>query len=329
MTQTSYSDFGAGCAVLNNSHVSDQGGGAVALAATFADDFSGAALNTGRWSSGSWNGGTYAPNPNSGLLTIQNATGGWVRSNTTYTRGVVEVIAEFGSGAWQHIGFGSDGFSSNRYFIFSTLSGAGNLYARVNNNVSEQNVNLGPIPTGLHRYRVEWSALNAATDRVAFYLDGVFQAQFDVTNVGATNLYLYLSNNGSAPLRVDAAQVAPSYVGGGSYTSCELDAGVGNIWQVLSWDAAIPAGAGLTVETRSSVDGLVWSGWSAVASSGSGLGSSGRYAQYRLLLTTSNSQVSPLVNAVTLNYGLGGAMLSDGAAEKPVELYLPMIWKNP
>jgi hypothetical protein len=133
-------------------------------------------------------------------------------------------------------------------------------------------------------------------------------------------------------LRVDEVQVGPSYVSSGSYTSCQLDAGVGNEWQTLSWDASLPASTGVTVETRASVDGVVWSGWSSVGSSGSGLGVAGRYAQYRLQLSTSNTQTTPLINAVSLNYGsasLGEAALTgqNNAARAPFELYLPFILK--
>ncbi|MEK7787723.1 MAG: hypothetical protein AAB658_20150, partial [Chloroflexota bacterium] len=214
----------------------------------------------------------------------------------------------FGNGAYQHIGFGSAGFTGNRYFLWSTMSGGGNLFARVNNNVSEQSFNFGPLPTGLHRYRIEWAALNATTDRISFYLDGVFKRQFDVTNVGASNFYAYLSNNGAAALRVDAAQAAPPYLAGGSYVSCALDAGAGNAWQNISWDATTPASTGLTVQVRASSDGANWSGWSTVANSaGSPISPADRYVQYQLLLSTSDAQTTPLVNSVTLNFAAAPA----------------------
>ncbi|MCL4295968.1 MAG: hypothetical protein KJ077_09585 [Anaerolineae bacterium] len=300
VTHTNYADFGQSCAAVSNTFVSDIEGGGVMLAAAFADDFGGATLDSGRWSSGSWSGGSYAPTLASSLVTLPG--GGWVRSNNTYTHGVIEATAEFGAGAWQHVGFGSDGFGGDKYFIFSTLAGDGNLYARVNNTGSEQNLNLGPIPTGLHRYRIEWSAVDSATDRVAFYRDGLFQAQFDLSSAGAANFYLYLSNNGSATLQVDSAQVTPGYVGSGSYTGCTLDAGAGYAWQNLSWNASLPAGGSLTVETRSSEDGLTWGEWGTVSVSGGALAAPGRYGQYRLLLTTSDSQTSPQINSITLTY---------------------------
>ena len=116
-----------------------------------ADDFLGTSLNTSQWSAGTWAGGAYSPTVSGGVLTVQNSAGAWVRSNPVYTHGVIEAVAQFGNAAFQHIGFGSDQFSGNRYFLFSTYTGDGNLYARVNNNTSEQQANLGPVPVGMHR----------------------------------------------------------------------------------------------------------------------------------------------------------------------------------
>ncbi len=225
--------------------------------------------------------------------------GGYVRSQATYTHGVIEAVAQFGAGAWQHIGFGSDGFESNRYFLFSTYTGDGNLYARVNNNGSEQRVNLGPIPSGMHRYRIEWVVVNTTTDGVNFYVDGVLGAQMTVSNVAASNFYLYLSNAGTANLLVDQAQVTPPYVSSGTYTSCALDAGVGASWQTVAWNATVAAGTGLTVQTRTSSDGVTWGAWTAAATSGSALGTPARFVQFQLSMTTTSSQSSPVLTSMT------------------------------
>jgi hypothetical protein len=230
--------------------------------------------------------------------------GAWVRSIPTYTHGVIETTAQFGNVPWQHIGFGSDQFNGNRYFLFSTFTGDGNLYARVNNNVSEQNANLGPIPSGYHHYRIDWSAFDASTDQVTFYLDGLQVASFNVTNSGASNFYLYLSNaSASVPLLVDQAQETPPYILSGAYTGCVQDAGAGNYWRTISWDQTIPAGTGLLVEAQTSADGLTWSGWSAMSSSaGSALAVPQRYLQYRLTFSSTNSLLTPLLNSITAGY---------------------------
>jgi hypothetical protein len=254
-------------------------------------------VNTGLWTVGSWSGGSYNPSVASSVVTLPG--GGYLQSKATYTHGVIEVVGQFGAGAWQHIGFGSDGFVGNQYFLFSTYTGDGNLYARVNNNGSEQRVNLGPIPSGMHRYRIEWVSVNSSTDGVNFYVDGVLGAQMSVSNAGLSNLYLYLSNNGTANLLVDQAQVTPPYVASGTYTSCALDAGVGASWQTVAWNATTVAGTGLTVQTRTSSDGVNWGGWNVAAISGSALSSPARFVQFQLSLTTSSSQNTPLLSFIT------------------------------
>lgn len=305
LTHTTIGDFAPGCATLTNTHVSDSGGGAVTLAATVADDFNGSSLNTALWSSGNWGGGAYNPAIGGGLLTVQDPNGGWVRSQTTFTHGTLETIAQFGNAAFQHIGFGSDGFVGNRYFIFSTFTGDGNLYARVNNNVSEQNVNLGPIPAGLHRYRLEWTALDAANDQLTFYIDGAQVAQMSVTNVGATNLYAYLSNSSSSvALTIDTAQVAPTWVANGVYVSCGVDAGANQAWQTISWNATVPANTTLDVQVRTSTDGVSWSSWATIPTNGGNITPSARYVQYQLSLSSTDGLNSPVVNSVTLGFGV-------------------------
>jgi hypothetical protein len=300
---TSFSDLGPLCVVTSNTHVSDDGGGAVSLAAVQADDFNTTALNSALWISGTWNSGAYSPTASGGILTDLATGGGWVRSLPSYTHGVIEAVAEFGSAPYQHIGFGSDGFSGNRYFLFSTYNGDGRLHARVNNNVSEQSVDLGPLPTGMHRYRIEWTALDASNDQLAFYLDGVQQTVLSVTNLDASNFYLYLSNaSASVPLLVDSVQVAPVYQTAGTYSSCVYDAGAGFAWQSAAWDQSLPAGTGVTTQVQTSADGTTWSGWSSLAAAaGSPLPFPGRFIQFQLGLNSTSGAQTPLVNAVSLS----------------------------
>lgn len=302
LTHTSAADFAQSCATLTNTFVSSIGGGAVTLASALTDNFSGPSLNTSLWTSGLWAGGAYNPMFAGGQITLPN--GGYVRSLSTFTRGAFEANASFGNGPWQHLGFASQDFAGDRYFIFSTFNGDGNLHARVNNSAGEQRVSLGPIPTGLHRYRVEWMALNGTTDQHTFFIDGAQVAQMSVASAGAANLHAYLSNNGAANLALDNVLVATPYLTSGTYESCTLDAGAGNVWQTGSWDATTPASTGLSVEVRASADGTAWSGWAAA--SGGALPNSNRYLQYRLTLTTSDTLTTLAFNAITFNLGAGG-----------------------
>lgn len=288
--------------VTTNTHVSDAGGGAVSLAALQADDFNAATLNPALWTSGNWSGGAYSPAIGGSVLSIMTTSGGWVRSVPTYTHGIIETVATFGNAAYQHIGFGSDGFSGNRYFLLSTYNGDGNLHARVNNNTTEQNINLGPLQTGMHRYRIEWTALNASNDQVSFFIDGGQVAAATITNVGANNFYLYLSNiSSTVPLLIDSAQVAPTYQTNGTYTSCVYDAGAGYSWQSIAWDPSLPAGTALALQAQTSADSVTWSGWSTLATAaGTSLPAQNRYVQFQLVLSSTSNSQTPQLNSVSL-----------------------------
>jgi hypothetical protein len=235
---------------------------------------------------------------------VQASGGGWVRSVPTYTRRVVEFQAQFGNAANQQIGFGSNGFSSNRYFVFSTYIGDGNLYARVNNNSTEKRTNLGAIPSGMHRYRIQWAASTGSLDLVTFFIDGVQVASSTITNTSASNFFLYFWNASSTvPLLVHFAQVTPTYLTSGTYTSCTLDAGAGHLWRSVSWAPTLASGTSLVLQVQTSSDGLNWSAWTTLTTSaGSPLTLQLRYIHYRLTLATTNTQNSPLVNSVTLGY---------------------------
>jgi hypothetical protein len=229
-------------------------------------------------------------------------SGGWVRSIPTYTHGIIEAVATFGSAAYQHIGFGSDGFSGNRYFLFSTYNGDGHLHARVNNNTAEQNVDLGALPTGSHRYRIEWTGVDAATDQVTFYIDGGQVASVSITNSGASSFYFYLSNiSASVPLLVDSAQVAPVYQTNGTYLSCVYDAGATYSWQSIAWDPSLPAGTALTIQAKTSPDSVTWSGWGTLGiNTGTSLISPARYVQFQLALSSTTNTQTPLINSVSI-----------------------------
>lgn len=304
--------------------VSSSGGGEISLLGT-ADAFDGSALNTSLWTSGSWSASPYNPSVAGGQLTLPG--GGFVRSSATRRLGTLEVTAQFGAGAWQHVGFAPNGFELNRYLIFSTLSGTTNLYARANNNSNETNVNLGAIPSGMHRYRIEWTSLNANTDQAAFFIDGVQRAVLTAPAGGANNYSVMLSNNGGANLVIDRSDVGPAYVANGLYTGCVLESTSGG-WQALSWESTSTPATSVTVESRTSADMVTWSSWGAHASSGTPPAAPGRFLQFRVALTTTDVGQTPGLASITVTpLGVGRAAALDVepnvAGQNPV--YLPVI----
>jgi hypothetical protein len=303
ITHTTYGDFSQSCAVKSNSHVYDSGDGAVGLSASFVENFDNPPLNPAKWAALSYTGGSYTVDITAGILTMD--AGGHVQSLATQTHGFIEAKALFGPGAWQHIGF--QDATLQKYIIFGTGPSITHLFARINDGTNpEQTVDLGLIPTAMHRFSIEWSAKDASNDQVIFRVDGVSVSPdpLVVSNVGMTNFYTDLANNGDNNLQIDSIQTTPTYMSSGSYTSCSADAGTGNIWTTIGWNGAFPSGSGLAVDVRTSTDASDWSDWSTVnTAAGSSVPAPRQYVQYRLSLTTSDSQVSALVNDVTLTYG--------------------------
>jgi len=269
------------------------------LAPALADPFGASALDTTRWSAGSWSGGPYVPQVANGVLTMPGGNAGWVRSLTTYHRGEIEFVGIFGMGAWQHVGFGADGFEGNRYLLFSTFLGNGNLYARVNNNASEQYLNLGPVPTSPGRYRIVWSALDVTTDQVSFWIDGTQVAQFTIPSAGFATAYAYLSNAGAAPLILDNVTAAPAWSPTGAMTTCTLDAGANAQWDSFSWQGAIPGGTSMSVEVRTAATLDAWGAWQSLPGGAAILLTNpARYVQVRV--TMAGGAASPQVDSLFL-----------------------------
>ncbi|NJM05332.1 hypothetical protein HC891_02525, partial [Candidatus Gracilibacteria bacterium] len=251
---------------------------------------------------GAGDGGAFSATVADGRLQLSAPNGAYVRSVDTYTRRTLEGVVEFGSGAFQHVGFGSLDFAGNSYLLFSTFNTNNRLYARSNNNVSEVFSDLGPLPSGPQRYRIEWTTGSVGQDAVRYFLNGVVVATHEVPS--APSLHVYQSyNSGSAPaLMVDALAVYGPYAASGSYTTCALDAGAGQVFTQVAWTASVPTETGLSMQARSSADGVSWSGWATLASSGAPLAQAARYVEVQASLTSSDSARTPLLDALTLSY---------------------------
>ena len=305
VTHSTLADFQAACVVADGTLATSTGDGALGLDGAFRDDFAGPTLASAQWASGTWNGGSYAPSFSGGATLISNPNGAFLHSQATFTTRTLEGVVEFGAGPWQHLGFASLDFEANRYFIFSTINSSTNLFARTNNNSSEVRTDLGPLPSGRHRYRIEWSSLGNGQDQVRYWIDDTLRATHSIA--AAPPLYVYASySSGSAPaLQLDALRVVPPYATSGSFTSCALDAGATVNWTRTSWLATLPTGTSLSVEVRTSSDGLTWSAWT-VATSGSALTAPNRFIQYRLNLATTDTSLTPLVESITFSRALVG-----------------------
>lgn len=90
----------------------------------------------------------------------------------------------------------------------------------------------------------------------------------------------------------------------GALESEVLDAGGARTWTAIGWDATVPKGAALALQVRSSSDPDDLGPWSAdITSPGSLLGilaPGTRYVQYKVILSSADPQVSPIVREVSL-----------------------------
>lgn len=94
-----------------------------------------------------------------------------------------------------------------------------------------------------------------------------------------------------------------SYASYGTLTSNIYDANKKIGWSRASWNSLQPEGTAITLQTRTSDDNTNWSAWSGAYSnpSGSAITSpSGRYIQYRINLTTLNSNNTPTLYDISI-----------------------------
>jgi len=156
LIHTTRADFD-GCSTLDQMMISSFGDGALQLAPVFADTFDGPTLDDALWVAGTWSDGPFSPTLN-GTVEIGANDGAYIRSADTFSHITLEGEVTFGNASFQHFGLGTLGFGGDRYALFSTFNTNNTLFARLNNSASEQRVDLGPLPTGTHTYRIEWSS---------------------------------------------------------------------------------------------------------------------------------------------------------------------------
>jgi hypothetical protein len=302
----SAAELGAACARLEGTLVTHVGDGEVRLAGPLTERYEGSSLDSSRWVAGRWDGGAFSATVADGRLQLSHPNGAYVRSVATYARRTVTGVVEFGAGAFQHVGLGSLDFEGSRYLLFSTFNTTNRLYARSNNNVSEVFSDLGPLPSGPQRYRIEWTAGALGQDDVRYYLNGVLVATHAVPSPPALHVYQSYGSGSNPALVVDEVAVYGPYQGSGTYTSCTLDAGAGQVVTQVGWAASVPTGTSLTVAARSSADGVSWSAWTELAASGEAVAAPQRYVELRAHLTSSDSALTPLLDALTVSTAPAG-----------------------
>jgi PKD repeat protein len=304
LTQTSANDFGLGgsCNVLTRTIVSDASGGEVRLRSNVLEDyFNGTSLDTTQWDGRETDqpGKTYIPPVSGGMVTLFNpGDGARIQSKVKYSRPLaIEFRAGFGFDSDQNVGFSN---FSGKWAFAGTSTGA-YIYAWSSNNEPYPGT-IAQIPevviNTFNDYRIVWE-----TDRVEFWVNGVLRSTH-TKNLTST-MYVQATNfqTATTPVYVDWYRVLSSPPDG-QFRSCVFDAGQQVNWDVFSRVAQIPVGTGLSFRIRTSTDGINWSAWSSSVTSQNNILNrpSGRYLQYEVNLTSSNSRLTPLLESVTVSY---------------------------
>ena len=304
-TDTTVSDFSAGTPGANT-YVSETGNGEVILKPTEGQEFSGGPGLPAGWSSSTWEssgggaGGTATVS--GGSLHVDGALAG---TDATFSPGhALEFVATFGATAFQHVGFGVDVNTSPNWAMFSTNNTADQLFARTNVGGTAVNTPIGSSNQYVgspHLYRIEWD-----TTEIRYYVDGALVTT-QAADFGTTQMRPLASdfNSGGPNLSVDWLHLSP-YPASGTFDSRVFDAGAGQIadWGALSWNSATPSGTGIAISVRTgdtpTPDGT-WSAFTPIASSGGDIPGSSRYVQYRAELSTTDPNLTPTLNDVTVN----------------------------
>src|SRR5262249_15159951 len=166
-------------------------------------------------------------------------------------------------------------------------------YARNSNN---QDILLSAALLGApHRYRIDWNA-----NDFTFFVDCAPMATMPLTITSPMLQMVSDFTLDANALEVDWLRGGP-YASHGGVTPRVSVAGGGTGVQEAPWSASLPAGTSLAVFQRQGTtpapDGS-WSAFTAIPSSGSTVGGSGRYLQYRVDLATTVGASTPSVDEV-------------------------------
>jgi hypothetical protein len=96
-----------------------------------------------------------------------------------------------------------------------------------------------------------------------------------------------------------------TYPTSGNFTSRAFDAGGAVNWTSISWSNTTPVNTNLSMYYRTSADNITYSDWNQVGNntySVTSFNSTARYFQYLASFNTSNTNFTPILNNVTINY---------------------------
>jgi hypothetical protein len=275
----------------------------ITLKPQLAEEFTALPANA-QWQSFPWGTGGTSTISN-GQVLVDGARYNTEPIATTYAPGTsIEFMATFGTTAFQHIGFGAGDDAamfntSDTWAMFSTGNTGAGLQARVNINGTATNFAVpGSFLGSPHRYQINWK-----TSTIDFLVDGNLVYTHNATlstpmRIGASDL-----NVGGQNVALDWINATP-YAASGSYTSRIYDGGGTTTWKEATWQTTLPTGTDVQLFQRqgntATPDGS-WTAFTAIPASGSNLGGTSHYIQYRADLTSLNTSVTPVLQKVNIS----------------------------
>jgi hypothetical protein len=289
---TTTADFSAGT-LDGQVAVSETAGGEVILRPTAGAEFGGTAIPAG-WTVGTWH--------ESGTATVSGGTlaadGAWAGTTAFYPAGrSLEFIATFTGAPYQHVGFGET-LEGAPWAIFSTGSGGG-LFARTASATSVDTPLSSALLGSPHRFRIDWTSSS-----VTYSVDGIVVAVDEIAVNAALRPLVSDFAPGDGALTVDWIRMTP-YAGPGTFLSRIVDAGSVVNWDALTWAAQTPSGTSVALSVRRGdvpLPDATWTAFESIAASGSGIGGSSRYLQYRVELTAGDPASTPSIDEVSIGY---------------------------
>jgi hypothetical protein len=309
---TTVSDFNAAGSVLTDTTVSSANGGEVRLVAYLEDYFDDPAVDAAKWITVIENSGNPKPIVGNGIYTTSN---GGIRSVITVP--VAGRVIDFRARFWQpgeSPGWGDVGFGRTARPGGSTPDEANRMF--ITNGWQEQPPNVlranardgAPDPdnqdlTGydfsqFHVYRIEWD-----TDETRYYVDGNLEHTQGWDSLFTPYVWAAYTIEANRPVEVDWVRVSYYPTMSGQYKSNTVNSGqFDSHWTTLEWAPSTQPGGSMSIETRTSNDGTTWSAWTSLGSGNTVLSLNGQYLQYRITLNTTDVNVSPEIDSVTVSY---------------------------
>ena len=181
-------------------------------------------------------------------------------------------------------------------------AGDNHVYARTSDGHS---ASLGAgLLDAMHTYRIEWQS---GSGSFSFYVDGVLIPTPGVTTTVTGNMVVQISDYpaSGAALTVDWIRATP-FAASGTFTSRVFDTGAARNWDLVNWNASVPANTSLLISVRKGNTPVPDGSWSNFipVTNGASIGCSpSQYIQYKAELSSTQSTVSPVLYDLAIDCG--------------------------